>query len=84
MAIFVVLVFLSPPYPRKWLSGINHVDLFLEWSRSPTQSAFLSPDTPPPPPIPLPWLSEILVGPAFLIATELINLTLGCCNNLTC
>lgn len=28
-------------------------------------------------------LPEILVGPAFLIAAELINLTLGCYNNLT-
>lgn len=28
--------------------------------------------------------TEILSGPLFLIATKLINLTLGHCNNLTC
>lgn len=64
------------PHTHKRLREINHIDLF--WSVS-AFSHYLG-LTPPPQIV----STESLVGPVFLIATQLINLTLGFCNNLTC
>lgn len=75
--LFMAILFFIATYPeRGWVRLITLIYFGVEAF---SHTICVSPSRPL-----LPSFPQNLVGPAFLIATELINLILASCNNLTC